>query len=152
MAPQMLSPWPMLTQAPARMVRSYTKLAREEMKKLSGLPIQLRVLERYGIENYFSQQLFEKIIGTDLTPFFPILDHISALEQLSKSRNSLKYKLRRLIAKTFGFSQPSPTEPLYTKGRNSEVAAELELQDLRGSDLFKIVEEISHTAQRLNDE
>jgi hypothetical protein len=41
------------------------------MKKLSGLPIQLRVPERYGIENYFPQKVFEKIIGTDLTPFFP---------------------------------------------------------------------------------
>jgi hypothetical protein len=69
--------------------------------RLSGLPIQLRVLERYAIENYFPQHTLEKIIGTDLTPFFPIIAHISALEQLSKNPQQfeiawLEISLRRL--------------------------------------------------------
>ena len=40
--------------------KPYTKLAKEERRKLSGVPIDLRILERYGIENYFPQQIFRK--------------------------------------------------------------------------------------------
>jgi len=129
-----------------------TKLAKEEQRSLAGLPIHLRILQRYGIENYFPQRTLEKVIGKDLSAYFPIPDHASVVDRLSKSGSSLKFKLRKLIAKTFRLPQPSPNEPLYTKSRNAEVAQYLKLDDLAGTDLLKIVEEICESANRLAEE
>jgi hypothetical protein len=119
---------------------------------LARLPIDLRVLERYGIENYFPQRVFETIIGADLSSYFPIPDHVSAIEHLSKSRASGKYLLRKLAARLFGLAQPAPKEPLYAKSRNSEAARSLQLEDLNGTDLFTIIHDITETAKRLADE
>jgi len=123
-----------------------------EQKNFSGLPIDLRILERYGIENYFPQGVFEKVLGTDLCAYFPIPDHVSVIETLSKSRASWKYRLRKFVAKLLKFPQPSPKEPLYSKKRNTDAAAHLNLQDLKGTDLFIIVHDISETAKRLMEE
>jgi len=132
--------------------KPYTKIAKEERKKLAGLPIDLRVLERYGIENYFPQAVFEKVLGIGLSAYFPIPDHESAIYCLSKSRASWKYRLRKFFAKTLGFPQPSPKEPLYSKKRNTDAAVHLRLQELQGTDLSKVVYDISETAKRLMDE
>ena len=121
-------------------------------QRLSGLPIDLRILERYGIENYFPQSVFEKIIGIDLSSYFPIPDDVPAVEQLSKSGASWKYKLRKFVALKLGFPQPSPKEPFYAKSRNAEAARYLALQDLQGTDLFNIVHDICETAKRMRDE
>jgi hypothetical protein len=132
--------------------KPYTKIAKEERKKLSGLPIDLRILERYGIENYFPQGVFEKVLGIDLSAYFPIPDHASVVDQLSKSRASWKYKFRKFVAKQLGFPKPSPKEPLYSKKRNTDAAAHLNLQDLQGIDLFNIIHDIGETAKRLAEE
>jgi hypothetical protein len=132
--------------------KPYTKLAKEEKKKLSGLPIDLRVLERYGIENYFPQAVFEKVIGKSLSAYFPIPDHVSVLEHLSKSSKSLRFRLTTFVARTFGLSQPSPKEPLYAKSRNAESAQYLCLEDLNGTDLSKIINDIDSKAKVLADE
>ena len=132
--------------------KPYTKIAKEERQKLAGLPIDFRVLERYGTENYFPQSVFEKVLAIDLSTYFPIPDHVSAIDSLSKSRASWKYRLRKVVAKTFGFPQPSPIEPLYSKKQNANVAVHLKLQDLQATDLFTIVNDISETAKRLMDE
>jgi len=132
--------------------KPYTKLAREERRKLSKVPIDLRILERYGIENYFPQQVFEKVTGNDLSAHFPIPDHVSVIEHLSKSGTSWKHKLRTFVARIFGLPQPSPKQPLYSKSRNMDAARYLNLQDLRGTDLFTIVHDISETVKRMADE
>jgi hypothetical protein len=132
--------------------KPYTKLAKEERKKLSGLPIGLRVLERYGIENYFPQRVFETVIGADLSSYFPIPDHVSAIEHLSKSRASWKHRLRKLASRVFGLPQPAPKEPLFAKSRNGEAARSLQLEDLTGTDLFTIIHDIAETAKRMADE
>jgi hypothetical protein len=107
--------------------KPYTAMAKEEMKKLSAYPIDLRVLERYGIENYFPQHILEKITGADLSSCFPIPDHVSAIKPFSK-----------------GF--------LYSKSQNEEVAKYLKLQDLEGTDLLKAIQDISDRAMRILDE
>lgn len=132
--------------------KPYTRFAKEEMKKVGSLPIRLRILKRYGIENYFPQQVCEKVIGVDLSAYFPMPDHVSPLEWLSKSRKSLKYKLRKFVAKMLGFPRPSPKESLFSKSRNYQVAQVLKLQDLQGTDLLEVIEEISEIAQRLDDD
>jgi hypothetical protein len=132
--------------------KPFTKLAKEEQRRFAGSPIHLRILQRYGIENYFPQRTLERVIGKDLAAYFPIPDHVSVMDRLSKSGSSLKFKLRKLVAKTFRLPQPSPKEPLYTKSRNAEVAQYLKLDDLAGTDLLKIVEEICESANRLTEE
>jgi hypothetical protein len=132
--------------------KPYTKLAREECRKLSGVPIDLRILERYGIENYFPQQVFEKVIGADLSAYFPIPDHVSVIEHLSRSRTSWKHRLKKFVARMFGLPQPVPKQPLYSKSRNTDVARYLKLVDLEGTDLIDIVRDISETAKLMTDE
>jgi hypothetical protein len=132
--------------------KPYTKLAREERKKLSGLPIDLRILERYGIENYFPQKVFEKVISANLSAYFPIPDHVSAITHLSRSRASWKHRLKKIVARIFGLPQPAPKEPLYSKSRNTEAARYLDLEDLKGTDLFNIIHDISKAAKLMADE
>ncbi len=132
--------------------KPYTKLAREERRKLSGVPIDLRILERYGIENYFPQQVFEKIIGADLSAYFPILDYVSATDHLSRSGASWKHRLKKIVARIFGLPQPAPKEPLYSKSRNTDAARYLKLEDLEGTDLFNIIHDIGEIARRVADE
>jgi hypothetical protein len=116
------------------------------------LPIDLRILERYGIENYFPQHVLEKVIGRDLTAYFPIPDHVSVIGHLSKSSTSWKHQLRTFIAKQLRFPQPSPKEPLYSKHQNADSACYLHLQDLHGTDLSNIVHDIGEMAKRITDE
>lgn len=132
--------------------KPYTKLAREERRKLSGVPIDLRVLERYGIENYFPQQVLERVIGADLSAYFPIPDHVSVIEHLSRSGASWKHRSKKIIARMFGLPQPAPKQSLYSKNRNTDAARYLDLEDLKGTDLFKIIRDISETAKRMADE
>lgn len=106
--------------------KPYTECAKRERAKLSRLPIDFRILERYGIENYFPQQVFERLIGADLSACFPIPDDVSAIEHLS-----------------------SGSKVAYLKNRNSEAAQYLQLEDLKGTDLFDIIHDISETAKRL---
>jgi hypothetical protein len=129
-----------------------TKLAKEERKRLVDLPISLRVLERYGIENYFPRQALEQVTGKDLSAYFPIPDHVPVIDRLSRNGSSLIFKLRKMVAKAFQLAQPSPKQPLYTKSRNGEIAHHLKLIDVQGTDLLKIVEEICETADRMAEE
>lgn len=129
-----------------------TKLAKEERRRLSGLPIDLRILERYGIENYFPQQVFENIIGADLSAYFTIPDHVSAIDHLSRSGTSWKHRLKQIVARMFALPQPAPKQSLYSKSRNTDAARYLKLEHLKGTDLFNIIHHISETARRMADE
>lgn len=125
----------------------YTRAAQRESQRLSKVGVDLRVLKRYGIENYFPQAVLESVTRLDLSRFFPIRDHVSATEHLSEGRNHLWYKVRRLAARIFRLSGPRPTRTLYSKNRNKELAPLLSLEtDLRGTDLYDIVHEIARKA------
>jgi hypothetical protein len=103
-------------------------LARQEAKKISALPIELHVLERYGIENYFPKIVFETVLGTDLSAIFPIPDDVSVVKYLA----------------TCSIGWP--------KNRNAEAARHLSLEDLRGTDLYAIVHQIVEKANQIADE
>ncbi len=125
----------------------YTGAAERELQRLSRVGVVLRVLKRYGIENYFPQAAIESVTRSDLSRFFPIPDHVSATEHLSEGTNDLRYKIRRLAARIFQLSKPKPTRTLYSKNHNRELALLLSLEnDLRGTDLYDIVHEISRKA------
>jgi len=132
--------------------KPYTKIAKEEKRKLSGLPIELRILERYGIENYFPRKVLEEVVGKDLSIYFPIPDDVSVIERLSARGKSWKYRVRKFIAAMLGFRKPSFGESLYSKNRNAESAQRLSLSDLSGTDLFDIIHDIAKKANELADE
>ncbi len=132
--------------------KPYTKIAKEERNKLAGFPIELRILERYGIENYFPRKVLEEVGGTDLSAYFPIPDDVSVIEHLSARSKSWKYRVRKFLAGLLGLRRPSFGESLYSKNRNAESAQHLSLNDLSGTDLFDIIHDIARKANQLADE
>lgn len=132
--------------------KPYKKSAKEETSKLSRFPIKLLVLERYGIENYFPRRVLERVIGTDLSGYFPVPDDVSLIEHLSQNSKRWGYHLRKFVARVFNLRAPSSGESLYTKSRNADTAKLLSLNDVTGTDLFTIIQDIANKANQLADE
>jgi hypothetical protein len=109
----------------------YTQQAKDQGKKFIGLPVELRVLERYGIENYFPRQVLEAIVGRDLASFFPLPPDAKVDEYLRDSVTGA---------------------PLYSKKSNERVAQLIVLdRDLSGTDLAAIIQRIAERAKALAD-
>ncbi len=131
--------------------RRLTKLARQEQKRLNASGIEFRVLERYGIENYLPQRAIEAIVKRDLSAFFPIPDHIPAVERLSLDEKGLVFSFRKWVARLCKLPQPRLRQPLYFKNLNVRVAEHVQLEeDLNGSDLYAIVHYIAAEARKLD--
>jgi hypothetical protein len=111
-----------------------TGLAREQTARLKTAGVELRVLERYGIESYFPREAFEKVLKRDLSSFFPLPPDVSTTEHLSDIEKGER-------------------RPFYPKSRNGEVVANISLdRDLASTDLCTIIHEIADAARRLADE
>jgi hypothetical protein len=91
-----------------------TKLTIRLKRKLDPLNIPLRVLDRYGIENYFAQHALESVLGQKVTSVFPMREDKS---------------IRDMI-------------PTYNKNLNARVIEKMSLKDLAGTDLELIITEI----------
>jgi len=127
-----------------------TDLAQEEQERLASHGIELHVLRRYGIENYFPQAAVERVLGMDLAPYFPIPEHIPVAEHLSRDNKGLWYRFRRWAASKLDLKMPQPRQPLYSKSRNRDVAKFIALNpDLRGTDLFELINLIAKRARDL---
>jgi hypothetical protein len=87
--------------------------------KFKAAKIEVHVLERYAIENYFSQAAFERVLGTSMAGIFPLDPARSVTEQV----------------------------PRYSKALNGALADATSLDDLRGTDLGRILEEIANRAR-----
>lgn len=87
--------------------------------RLAAVGIKLRVLHRYGIENYFSQRAMEAVLERDLSAFFLLSEDQRVDQQI----------------------------PQYSKRLNREVARRMDLANLRGTDLGDILEEIRQSAR-----
>jgi len=134
-------------------MRPLTKLALQEKKRLNASGIELRVLERYGIENYLPQRAMEAVVKRDLSAFFPIPDHTPATEHLSLDAKGIGFHFRKWVARLCNLPQPRVRQPLYSKSMNTRVADHIRLdEDLSGSDLHTIVVHIASAAQALNRE
>ena len=55
---------------------------------LAAAGVELFVLERYGIENYFSQQACEEVLGPAIAARFPLPPYTSANRNHNKNQNS----------------------------------------------------------------
>jgi len=115
---------------------------------LKGFPITFVVLQRYGIENYFTQAAIEAVVGRDLTSFFPIPEDTAIKTHLASTKKTMGWRIRNLAARVFNLEGPS-LPSFYPKNKNKEVAKYLQPEDLRGTDLFEILEQIVAAAKLL---
>jgi hypothetical protein len=127
-----------------------TKIARGQHKRFAGLPVELRVLERYGIENYFPEARLEAIVGRDLSSFFPIPDSVSVIAHLTVVKPEWWGRLKRLLAVLLHINWNLGGRSLYAKTLNKKVAEILSLDaDLSGTDLSAIIRDIAIRARTL---
>jgi hypothetical protein len=130
-----------------------TDLAEEQESRLARYGIDLYVLRRYGIENYLPRHAVERVVGMDLSGYFPVPEHVPFTEHLSRDNKGLRYRFRRWVASKLDLKMPQPRHPLYSKSRNGDVAKLIELQaDLAGTDLFDIVRVIAERARELQQD
>lgn len=135
-----------------RSKKPLTDLAKAQMRRLAGLPVELRVLERYGIENYFPQGALEKVTGKNLSAYFPIPDHVAVVEYLRESQLDWKYRVKQFLVSQFRMSLRFSGRSLYSKNQNERVAQHISLErDLKGSDLYAVVQAIAEKAKLLAD-
>jgi hypothetical protein len=132
--------------------RPLTPLAKREKARLAASGVELFVLNRYGIENYFSQSAMEGLLGRDLTDFFPLAEDISVLDQMSQDFRPWIFRLRQFLARILRVGAPSSKRSIYSKSRNWEVAERMNLAgDLDRTDLYEILQYISCRALELQD-
>lgn len=130
--------------------RPLTKLAREQEKQLVDFPVELHVLKRYGIENYFPKAILEAVIGRDLTPFFPIPDHVAVTEYLKNSGLTRWQAIQRFLVFRLHLRIKLSGTSLYSKSANEKVAQFLVFgRDMAGTDLGVIISRIAERAKSL---
>jgi hypothetical protein len=133
--------------------RPLTDVAREQQRRLANHGIELCVLQRYGIENYFPQGAVERVLGMNLSPFFAVPEDTPFIEHLSLDNKGLWYRCRQWVAQRLDLKMPQPRRPLYSKSQNGAVAKLIALEtDLAGTDLFEIVNSIARRARDLQQE
>lgn len=129
-----------------------TRIAREQQRRFASLPVELHVLARYGIENYFPRSCLEAVVGRDLTPFFPIPDQVSVCEYLRGSNIDWWERAKRFLVFRCHLKLKLSGSSLYAKRSNEQVARLLVLdRDLEGTDLSTIVRLVAERARELAD-
>lgn len=84
--------------------------------RLDAVGMKLHVLRRYGIENYFTREAMEAVLRRDLSGHFPLDETRPVGEQIPGG---------------------------WDKNKNSAVLELMSLQDLKGTDLAEICEDIA---------
>jgi hypothetical protein len=104
-----------------------TEQARQLNRRFASHALKLRVLRRHGIENYFPQHACEIVLQRDLAEYFPIPPHTKIEDH---------------------FREPK-SEPVsfYQKRRNEEVARQIAMADVEGTDLAAILYEVKERAE-----
>jgi NACHT domain len=83
----------------------YKALARQVLGKMTAAGVPFFILQRYGIENYFTQRACEKVLGRDLSAYFPMPPYSKVVL------------------------------PSHTKNENPRIAHEMTLDDIATTDL-----------------
>jgi hypothetical protein len=131
--------------------RPLTKLARAEQAKLRGFPIKLIVLQRYGVENYFTQSAVETALSKDLSRYFPIPDHVPIQEHFAIEKKTWRWIFRKRVATALNLGAPA-IPSLFSKSRNREIAQHLYPEHLKGTDLLEALENVVAIARVLRGE
>ena len=133
--------------------RPLTRFAKEQEQRLKAAGIELKVLQRHGIENYFPRSAFEAVIQRDLSAYFPLPHDTAIQDHLSEGSSGLWYLIQRLVARVFRLKPPMPRRAFYAKSRNREVVPHINLdRDLAETDLHAIIHEIAAKARTLANE
>jgi hypothetical protein len=105
------------------------------------------------IENYLPRHAVERVLGMDLSAYFPVPQHVPFTKHLSEDNKGPRYRFRRWVASKLDLKMPQPRHPLYSKSRNRDVAKVIDLQaDLAGTDLLQIVQSIVQRARELQED
>jgi hypothetical protein len=130
--------------------RPLTVIARQQERRLSAAGVELRVLQRYGIENYFPRAALESVLKRDLASCFPIPQHEPVRTRLGGTTTSRWLRFRKFVARTLRLSPEKSTQSFYSKSQNAEVAEHISLErDLKGTDLYTIIHEIAESARNI---
>jgi hypothetical protein len=105
----------------------YSPDARKAFLAFKHRPIRLYILERYGVENYFTQSAIEEVTKKDLAGQWPLPIDVAIQSHLTDSGGSR----------------------FYSKAKNVEVAARMSVSDVESSDLGRILLDICDLASRL---
>lgn len=108
----------------------YSSTARLAFRRFGHRPIRLFVLERYGVENYFTQPAVERALSQNLAGQWP----------LPADKPIPAY-----------LTDPSG-QHFYSKTRNADVAAQMSIFDIESTDLGKILHQICELASRLRQD
>jgi hypothetical protein len=130
--------------------RPESRLAEDIRKRFADFAIGLHVLRRYGIENYFPRNACEKVLGRDLSSYFPIPETIPVEDHFIE-QNSLRNRLKLWLQSVLGRKVGKRQGQFFFKNRhNEQIAQHLTLADIAGSDLEEIVIAISKEAQAIS--
>lgn len=105
----------------------YSPEAKKAFRAFRHRPIHLFVLERYGVENYFTQEAVEGASIQNLAGQWPLPIDKAIPSHLTDSAGCR----------------------FYSKSRNTDVAARMSASDIQSTDLGQILSEICELAARL---
>ncbi len=92
--------------------------ARALLERLRREGVEVKVLDRYGLENYFPRHAFEAVLGRDLSALFPLDARRPVADQIAG----------------------------YNKNMNAQLARLTTLADLGGTDLREFLERVARLA------
>jgi hypothetical protein len=118
--------------------KPYTDMAKEAFAVFRGLPITLHVLERYGIENYFTRAALEAVTNRDLSAFLPLPENVGIEDHLVDDRIWPKRVAARIspwLMRKLRRGGPS----FYRKDMNKDIADHLKNADIEATDLGRIL-------------
>jgi hypothetical protein len=128
--------------------KPYTTVAKKAFEALHRLPIKLYVLERYGIENYFTRGALEAATGRDLSAFVPIPHEIPIEDHLVDNRRWLARVAARISPRLLKMV-PRERQSFYRKEMSKDVANHLMNTDVDGTDLGNVLREAAAQYLRL---
>lgn len=108
----------------------YSSDARLAFRKFKHHPIHLFVLERYGVENYFTQAAVEGVTSLNLAGKWPLPIDKAVKDYLTDSSGG----------------------SFYSKGRNADVASRMSISDIESTDLGRILRRIAELASRMRQD
>lgn len=128
--------------------KPYTQEAKRAFERLRNVPANLYVLERYGIENYFTRAAMEKILQRDLSAYYPIPDDLG-IERHLIERQGIIVKILLLMRKWFGITLTIERGSFYRKSYSEAVAENMTLRDIHGTDLEQVLQAIKIRQEEL---
>jgi hypothetical protein len=108
----------------------YSSEAKQAFRMFEHRPIHFFVLERYGIENYFTQAAVEGVSNQNLAGQWPLPIDQAIPSYLTDAAGSR----------------------FYSKSKNAEVAARMSVSDIESTDLGRILREVCELASRLRQD